>query len=47
MPRDRKQMPSRDVRRKNKVSDRPFRPLDHQMGDEQRYNFAPGEQQFC
>jgi hypothetical protein len=25
---------------------RPLRPLDRQMGDEQRHNFAPGDQQF-
>lgn len=46
MLRNRHHIPSRDALRANDSSGRRFRPLDHQMGDEQRHNFAPGEQQF-
>ena len=40
-----------DTRREVPVRVRPrdlfrLKPLDRQMGDEQRHNFAPGEQQF-
>ena len=46
MPQDRPHIPSRDVARAHGFIGRPFKPLDHQMGDEQKHNSAPGEQQF-